>query len=115
MITSGKGKYVISLGAEHTVTFGLVKAHFENYNNLSVLQIDAHSDLRDTYEGNKFSHASVMARVHELGIKIAQVGIRAQDQRGSRADQDLRQDLMTVYAHEIRRWQWNGKMTLSTS
>src|SRR5262249_24552766 len=50
-------KFVVSFGAEHTVTLGLVKAHMKKFGKLSVLQIDAHSDLRDTYHGNKFSHA----------------------------------------------------------
>ena len=72
------GKFIVSLGSEHTVSFGIVKAIKQRYQNVSVLQIDAHSDLRDEYEGNVFSHACVMARVHELDIPITQVGIRAQ-------------------------------------
>lgn len=72
------GKYVVSLGAEHTVTYGFVRAFHKKYADLSVLQIDAHSDLREAYQGNPFSHASVMARVHDLNIPLVQVGIRAQ-------------------------------------
>lgn len=94
-------KFVISLGAEHTVTLGFVKAYANKFNNLSVLQIDAHSDLRDAYQGNKFSHASVMARVHESGLKITQVGIRAQE----KAEADLIRSsphITTFYAHQVR-------------
>ncbi len=72
------GKFVVSLGAEHTVSYGFVKAHLEKYPDLSVLQIDAHSDLRLQYHDNPWSHASVMARVHDLGVPLCQVGIRAQ-------------------------------------
>lgn len=72
------GKYVVSLGAEHTVTYGFVRAFHKKYKDLSVLQIDAHSDLRNAYQGNPYSHASVMARINELGIPLVQVGIRAQ-------------------------------------
>lgn len=72
------GKFVVSLGAEHTVTYGFVRAFHKKYADLSVLQIDAHSDLREAYQGNPFSHASVMARVHDLNIPLVQVGIRAQ-------------------------------------
>jgi len=73
------GKFVVSLGGEHTISQAPIKAYFERYNNLSILQIDAHSDLRQTYEGNKYSHACVMARVAEFTKDIHQVGIRAQD------------------------------------
>jgi len=71
-------KFVITIGGEHSLSLATVKAHLEKYKDMSVLQIDAHSDLRDSYEGNKYSHASVMARVAELTKEIVQVGIRAQ-------------------------------------
>jgi agmatinase len=94
-------KFVVSFGAEHTITLGLVKAHLKKFRNLSVLQVDAHSDLRDSYYGNKFSHACVMARVHELGVKLCQVGIRAQ----CKEESDLiksSENITTFYAHQIR-------------
>ncbi len=56
-------KFVVSLGAEHSITYGFVKSHAKKYHDLTVLQIDAHSDLREAYHGNPYSHASVMARV----------------------------------------------------
>jgi agmatinase len=73
-------KFIVTLGGEHTISFAPIKAHFEKYPNMSVLQFDAHSDLRDSYEDSKYSHASVMARVCEIfpTNKITQVGIRAQ-------------------------------------
>jgi agmatinase len=73
-----KSKHVITIGGEHTITFGCAQAYHKKHPNMSLLQLDAHSDLRDTYEGSKYSHASVMARVHDLNIPISQVGIRAQ-------------------------------------
>lgn len=72
------GKYVVSLGAEHTVTLGFVKAFLKKYPDLSLIQIDAHSDLRAAYQGNEYSHASVMARIHDLHVPLVQIGIRAQ-------------------------------------
>jgi agmatinase len=95
-------KFVISLGAEHTVTLGFVKSHLKKYPNLSVLQIDAHSDLRHSYHDNIYSHASVMARINELGLNIVQVGIRAQ----CREEAELISSspkIHTFYAHQIRR------------
>lgn len=72
------GKFVVSLGAEHTVSLGFVKAHLKHHQDFSVLQIDAHSDLRLAYHDNPYSHASVLARIHDLKVPICQVGIRAQ-------------------------------------
>lgn len=72
------GKFVCMLGGEHSVSAPLIKAHHEKYPNLSVLQIDAHADLRDTYDGTPHSHASIMARVvKDLRIPSVQVGIRS--------------------------------------
>jgi len=71
-------KFPVVLGGEHSITLGAVKASKEKYDNLSVLQIDAHSDLRDSYDGTKFSHACVMRRVIEI-CPIIQVGIRSMD------------------------------------
>jgi agmatinase len=73
-----KDKFVVSLGAEHTVTNGFIRAYKEKYPSISILQIDAHSDLRQEYNGNPYSHASVMARINDMGVNLVQVGIRAQ-------------------------------------
>ena len=95
------GKFVVSIGAEHTVTYGFVQAFAKKYNNLTVLQIDAHSDLRYSYHDNIYSHASVMHRVHDLGINLCQAGIRAQCIEES--DLIKKSDnIHTAYAHQIR-------------
>nr|MDQ3829867.1 agmatinase [Candidatus Tectomicrobia bacterium] len=70
------GKFVIGLGGEHTISFGLVRAFAERYPGLSVLQFDAHADLRDTYQGTSYNHASVLRRISEL-VPAVQVGIRS--------------------------------------
>ncbi|CAN5146203.1 agmatinase [soil metagenome] len=72
------GKFLCMLGGEHSVSAPIIKAHFEKYPVLSVVQIDAHADLRDSYDGTQHSHASIMARVvKDLGIPSVQVGIRS--------------------------------------
>ncbi|HAU36390.1 MAG TPA: agmatinase [Phycisphaerales bacterium] len=71
-----EGKFLLSLGGEHSITAPLVEVVSEKHGPLSVLQIDAHADLRDRYEGTPQSHASVMRRVLEITDRIAQVGIR---------------------------------------
>ncbi len=72
-------KFIIVLGGEHTVSLGTIRAHAEWFNNLSILHLDAHSDMRDSYEGDKYSHASIMARVKEITKNIVSVGIRSTD------------------------------------
>ncbi len=72
-------KFVTVLGGEHTVSLGSIKAHAECFKNLSILHLDAHTDMRDSYEGNKFSHACIMARTNEITNKIVSVGIRSMD------------------------------------
>lgn len=94
-------KFVVSLGAEHTVTYGFVKAFAQKHPNLTVLQIDAHSDLRYSYYGNVFSHASVMHRIHDMGLTICQAGIRAQCIEEARLIKQS-DNIHTFYAHQIR-------------
>jgi len=100
-------KFVVMLGGEHTVTLGSVLAHHKKYDDLSILQFDAHSDLRDSYEGSKFSHASVMSRVFEFNKKIVQVGIRAQCKE--EADFIKDNNIKTFYARDIRSEKSNVK------
>ncbi len=71
-------KFICMLGGEHSVSAPVIKAHAEKFHDVSVLQIDAHADLRDTYDGTPHSHASIMARVvKDLQIPSVQVGIRS--------------------------------------
>jgi len=72
-------KFVVVLGGEHTVSLGSIKAHLSHFSNMSVLHLDAHTDMRNSYEGNKFSHACVMARTKEITDNIVSVGIRSID------------------------------------
>jgi agmatinase len=71
-----RGKFVVGLGGEHTISFGLVRAVAERFPGLSVLQFDAHADLRDGYQGTPYNHASVLRRISEL-VPAVQVGIRS--------------------------------------
>ncbi|MBI5207477.1 MAG: agmatinase [Candidatus Firestonebacteria bacterium] len=71
-----RDKILISIGGEHSITPGLVKAHKDIYPDISVLQLDAHADLRQEYEGTEFSHASAIRRVLEF-CPAVQAGIRS--------------------------------------
>jgi agmatinase len=70
------GKFVVGLGGEHTISFGLVRAFAERFPGVSVLQFDAHADLREAYQGTPYNHASVLRRISEL-VPAVQVGIRS--------------------------------------
>jgi agmatinase len=71
-------KFVVTIGGEHSITIGSVQAHIKKYPALSVLQLDAHTDLRQEYKGSRFNHACTMARIKEL-CPVTQVGIRSMD------------------------------------
>jgi len=71
------GRLLVGLGGEHTVSAGIAQAVHAVYGDFVMVQIDAHSDLRDTYEGSHYSHASIARRVFDMGATIAQFGIRS--------------------------------------
>jgi agmatinase len=96
------GKFVAVLGGEHTISQAPIRAYLEKYPDLSVVHFDAHADLRESYEGSKFSHASVMARVCEFmdPARVVQVGIRALSPE--EAEFIRTSGITTLYAHQIR-------------
>ena len=69
---------IICFGGDHSISFPVIEAYTEKYNNLNVLHLDAHADLYDNFENNPFSHASPFARLMEKGIlkSLIQVGVR---------------------------------------
>ncbi|MBC8424639.1 agmatinase [bacterium] len=71
-------RILVGLGGEHSVSIGLIQAHAGFHENLTVLQLDAHADTRDRYEGSRFNHACVMARAAEVAATVA-VGVRSLD------------------------------------
>lgn len=91
------GKFPVLIGGEHSVSIGAFRAVARRYPNLTILQLDAHSDMRDEYESSACNHACVMARAKELTPNITQVGIR------STAREELHNinPKRTFYAHRI--------------
>lgn len=97
-----KNQIPVVLGGEHSVSIGAVQATAKKFKHLSVLQIDAHGDTREEYEGSTHNHACIMARAREVA-EIVQVGIRAIER-----DEYERMDLDRVYfAHDIARARQN--------
>ena len=92
------GKLTVVIGGEHSVSIGTIRAHHERFKDLTVVQIDAHGDLRQEYEGSTHNHACVMARARELG-PVVQVGIRSLcTEELPYVDRDR-----VFFAHQIRR------------
>ena len=69
---------LITLGGDHSITYPILKSHFEKYDSVDILHIDAHADLYDDFEGDKYSHACPFARIMEdnLANRLVQIGIR---------------------------------------
>lgn len=94
-------KIPVMLGGEHSVSYGAVKAAKEYYPGLSVLQFDAHADLRDTYHGSEHNHACVMRRIRAM-CPAVQVGIRSQDTEETEyiKNNDLAGSMFYAHDHE---------------
>lgn len=91
-------KTVGLLGGEHSVSIGAIRALSEKYHQLSVLQIDAHADLREEYHDSPYNHACVMRRAQEYA-NVVQVGIRSvcSEEREFIVPENM------FYAHQIRK------------
>jgi agmatinase len=72
-----QGKFVAVIGGDHSITTGYVRALAARHGDFGVLQLDAHADLRASYEGSPWSHACVMARIREIIPHTLQIGIRS--------------------------------------
>jgi agmatinase len=73
------GKFVVTLGGEHSVSIGAVKAYSTFFKNMSILHLDAHTDMRNSYKRSKYNHACVIAREKEIVKNIVSVGVRSMD------------------------------------
>jgi len=112
------GKFVVTLGGEHTSVVGAVRAHCHAYEDVTVLQLDAHSDLRPVYQEDAWNHACTMARILDFHTNIVQVGVRSQSKEERRLSEDL--DLAVFYGHHIQeqeeeRNDWVGRVVDATS
>ncbi|MCJ7800877.1 MAG: agmatinase [Candidatus Marinimicrobia bacterium] len=72
------GKFLTFLGGEHSISIGIIKSFYENYQNLTILQLDAHADLRESYNGSKYNHACALHDASK-NANLIQVGIRSMD------------------------------------
>jgi len=95
-----RNKFLLSLGGDHAISIGPIMAVAEIYPDIGVLQIDAHLDLRDMWNGSKYNHACVMRRViDDIKLPVVQVGIRSFSPE--EAEYVKRKKLKPFYAHNI--------------
>lgn len=104
------GKKVGLIGGEHSITEASIAAHKEQYKNVSILQIDAHMDLRKAYQGLTHSHASVMRNITEFHpeIPLTQVAIRDYCEEEWRY-QEATPQITTFLDHDLQSEKFNGK------
>jgi len=98
--------FPLGIGGEHSVSAGIIEAAAERVPDLTVVQFDAHADLRNEYEGSRYNHACVMARAAEV-CSIFQVGIRSMD----RSEWERMDRSRVIFASEIAEASdWRGRL-----
>ena len=99
-----RDKFLVTLGGEHSITPPLVAAAAARHDALSVLQIDAHADLRDSYMGSRYNHACAMRRTLEVA-PVTQVGIRSMSPEEAQAAPQLASKIFyDVFMRNSARW-----------
>jgi agmatinase len=110
------GKFAIALGGEHAITYGVVQAYQQALSEpFTVVQIDAHGDLRHSYEGSIYNHACVMRRIVDLGLPTLPVGIRSICQE--EAQLIAQKKIPVMYARDIyrhRSWRFRAIANIPT-
>jgi agmatinase len=91
-----RNKFVTLFGGEHSMSIGSIRAFNECFDNLTVLQIDAHADLRESYEGTKYNHACAVYEANQT-TNLVQVGIRSMDAN----EKTLMDEEKTFFAHDM--------------
>ncbi len=93
------GKKIVSIGGDHLITYPIVKEYADKYKDLVVLQFDAHTDLRDEWNDEKYSHATVLKLVYDIIKKgnLYQFGIRS----GSKEEFDFAKKNCHIYINDV--------------
>jgi agmatinase len=108
----GKDKFAVLLGGDHSLTCGFYKALRDKYGPVSVIQLDAHADLRDSYEGSKLSHACTMSRIREYTQDTLQIGIRSMSVE--EAERVKAENINLCTMHDFRSGNFNLDAALAT-
>ena len=93
--------FFLTLGGEHSISFPLVDFYARQYPDLAIIQIDAHPDLRQDFEGSPYSHACVMARINDIGLKTVPIGLRSCSRKESVFINNNPELILPVYAWDL--------------
>jgi agmatinase len=104
-----QGKFVVVIGGDHSITNGYLRAVRRQYAQFGVIQLDAHADLRDSYDGSPLSHACTMARARELTPHCLQIGIRSMSKAEARR---IKEEGLALYT--MQDWR-NGRLDLGAA
>ena len=103
-VTGYRSKFVLTLGGEHTVSYGVVRGLVDDLSGLTVVQVDAHADMADELDGQRWSHGTVIKRLWDDGCRIIQIGVRSL----SKSEYDLVTEdnrIQSYFAHRLSE-QW---------
>ena len=103
-----KNQFPLIFGGEHSITPGIIKAFSKQYKKITILQIDAHADLRDGYDGEKYSHASAMRRCLDFtNIDIVSFGIRNLCSDEYKYYQTIPKRMKIFWGKDMKNWNFN--------
>lgn len=104
------GANVFSLGGDHSVTYPIIKGHARHYDRLNILQLDAHGDLYEEFDNNRYSHASTFARIMEEGLvqRLIQIGVRTLSEEQRETAKKYGVEII-----EMKSWRLDKKLNLS--
>lgn len=106
-----QNKFVILVGGDHSVTPGFCKAYHNRIDDLGVIQLDAHADLRTSYDDNEYSHACTMARIREFNKKTLQLGIRSMSKE--EYEKVIAEDISLATIYQDRKGLFNVEAALA--
>jgi arginase len=112
----GSSDKILSLGGDHSITYPVVKAFSSRYKKLNILHFDAHPDLYDDFEGNRYSHACPFARIMEEGLaaRLVQVGIRTMNRHQREQARRFNVEVIEMKDWDrSRRFEFDGPLYLS--
>ncbi|MCM8771609.1 MAG: agmatinase [Candidatus Omnitrophica bacterium] len=104
-----KNKFVIGIGGEHTITLGLFRAYKRYFNDLNYICLDAHSDLREKYNGTKYSHACVNKRIYEENCSLYILGVRSISKEEFEFLKGNRK-IKIYYSYQMKKEKWMEKI-----
>ncbi len=107
---------LISLGGDHAITYPIIKSYHQKWGQLEIVHLDAHPDLYDSYDGNRFSHACPFARIMEeqLASRLVQVGIRTLNPHQKQQAERFGVEIITIpHLEKAAQIEWAGPLYLT--